>query len=165
LVIGLTTLAGLMLGPAGDALACSCLSPGSPCQNAFQVDAVFAGTVRTISVADDGSPLRPADAQIPGALQVEFAGVVPFRGIQASTVSVATAGSGAAGVTPSSRASATWCMRGAFSGTGWVTGICSRTRLLADAGDDLQFLQTLSAPAIRCVSAARSAVGTEPRHR
>ena len=46
LVIGLTTLAGLMLGPAGDALACSRLSPGSPCQSAFQVDAVFAGTVR-----------------------------------------------------------------------------------------------------------------------
>ncbi len=147
LAIGLTTLAGLMLGPAGDALACSCLSPGSPCQSAFQVDAVFAGTVRSISVADDGSPLRPADAQIPGALQVEFEGVVPFRGIQASTVSVATAGSGAAcGYAFKQGERYLVYARRNSAGTGWVTGICSRTRLLADAGDDLQFLQTLSAP-------------------
>ena len=50
-------------------------------------------------------------------------------------------------VTPSSRAK-TYLVyaRRNSAGTGWVTGICSRTRLLADAGDDLQFLQTLSAP-------------------
>ena len=31
-------------------------------------------------------------------------------------------------------------------GAGLVTGTCSRTRLLADAGEDLEFLETLSAP-------------------
>ena len=45
LLIGLTTL--MVLARAGDASACSCPSSGPPCQNAFQVDAVFAGTVRT----------------------------------------------------------------------------------------------------------------------
>ena len=62
---------------------------GPPCQNAFQVDAVFAGTVRSISaLPEDGPPLRPDEARIPRAVRVEFSSVVAFRGIQASTVSV-----------------------------------------------------------------------------
>lgn len=138
----------LVLVAARDALACSCPSSGPPCQNAFQVDAVFAGTVRSISpLPEDGPPLRPSEMRIPRTLQVEFDAVLPFRGIQASTVSVLTAGSGPAcgysfkqGVRYLVYASRN------TQGPGLVTGICSRTRPLAEAADDLRFFQTLSAP-------------------
>jgi hypothetical protein len=58
---------------------------------------VFAGTVRSVSaLPDDGPPLRPGEARIPHAVRVEFAEVGTFFGIEASTVSVVTAGGGAA---------------------------------------------------------------------
>ncbi len=148
LLIGLTTLTALILVPAGDALGCSCASSGPPCQNAFQVDAVFAGTVRSISaLPEDGPLLRPDEARIPQAVRVEFAAVVGFRGIQESTVSVVTAGSGPACGYEFKQGERylVYASRNT-DGTGLVTGMCSRTRLLADASDDLQFLQTLSAP-------------------
>src|SRR5512145_2553656 len=92
LFIGVTLLA---LVPKGDAVACSCPPSGPPCQNAFQVDVVFAGTVRSISpLPEDSPPLRPGEMRIPSTLRVEFESVLPFRGIQASNVSVLTAGSG-----------------------------------------------------------------------
>ena len=97
LLIGWTTLAALILMPAGEAWACQCEPTGPPCQNAFQVDAVFAATARSIStLREDGPPLRPGEARIPRAVRVEFGDVVAFRGISTSTVSVVTAGSGPA---------------------------------------------------------------------
>ncbi len=45
LLVGLTVLT---LASSNDGFACSCPSSGPPCQNAFQVDVVFAGTVRSI---------------------------------------------------------------------------------------------------------------------
>ena len=44
----LVGLAVLTLVSTSDALACSCPSSGRPCQNAFQVDVVFAGTARNV---------------------------------------------------------------------------------------------------------------------
>jgi hypothetical protein len=42
--VRLFTLAALLTTvPASDAFACSCYAIGPPCQNAFKVDAVFAG--------------------------------------------------------------------------------------------------------------------------
>ena len=84
LFIGVSLLA---LVSARDALACSCPSSGPPCQNAFQVDAVFAGTVRRISaLPEDGPPLRSGEMRIPRTLRVEFDSALPCRGIQASSV-------------------------------------------------------------------------------
>jgi hypothetical protein len=149
MLAGLTTFAALTLASTADALACSCGLTGPPCQNAFQVDAVFAGTVRSISaVPDDGPPLRPGEARIPRAVRVEFSGVMGFIGMQAATVSVVTAGSGpACGYAFKLGERYLVYARRAADGTGLVTGICSRTRPLADADDDLRFLQTLSTPA------------------
>lgn len=147
-LIGLTTLTVLTLAPARDASACSCPSSGPPCQNVFQVDAVFLGTVLSISaVPDDGPSLRLGEAQIWRALRVEFADVRPYRGIQGSAVSVVTAGDGAACgyAFKQGERYLVYAYRKP-DGSGLVTGICSRTRRFADAGDDLRFLQTLSAP-------------------
>ena len=148
LLIGWTTLAGLTLVPTAEAWACQCEPTGPPCQNAFQVDAVFAATARSISaLPEDGPPLRPGAGRIPRAVRVDFGDVVAFRGISTPTVSVVTAGSGPAcgyGFQPGERylvyASQT------EDGKALVTGICSRTRLLAEAAEDLRFLQALSAP-------------------
>ena len=94
LLIGLTVLA---LASARDVSACECASGGPPCQNAFQVDAVFAGTVRSmVPLPEDGPPLRPGEMRIPQTVRVEFYTVVPFRGLQGSNVTVLTAGSGPA---------------------------------------------------------------------
>ena len=82
----------------------------------------------------------------PGPSAEAFTDVVPFRGIQATTVNIVTAGSGAACGYAFKPGERTWSMRRAIQMDGLGTGICSRTRLLAEASDDLQFLQTLSAP-------------------
>jgi hypothetical protein len=147
LLIGLTTLAMVTVASAGEALACSCMASGPPCQNAFQVDGVFAGTVLSISaLPDEGPPLRPGESRIPQTVRVEFADVMAFRGVQGPALSVLTAGSGpACGYTfKVGERYLVYASRNQ-KGTGFVTGICSRTRPLADAGDDLRFLQTLSA--------------------
>ncbi len=76
LLIGWTTLAGLTLVPTAEAWACQCEPTGPPCQNAFQVDAVFAATARSISaLPEDGPPLRPGAGRIPRAVRVDFGDV------------------------------------------------------------------------------------------
>lgn len=146
LLIGLTVFT---LSTSHDGFACSCASSGPPCQNTFQVDVVFAGTVRSIvPLPDDGPPLRPGEMRIPQAVRVEFDAVVPLRGHQVSNVSVLTAGSGPAcgyGFKSGER----YLVYANRRGTELVTGICSRTRPMADAAEDLQFFQTFSAPSDR----------------
>src|SRR5438552_5991289 len=89
-----TLFVALLLTCARDASACSCAAPGPPCQNAFQVDAVFAGTVQSISpLLEDGPPLSPGESRIPRALRMEFVAVTAFRGVQGRAMSVLTAGS------------------------------------------------------------------------
>jgi hypothetical protein len=92
LLIGLTVLT---LTSTSDALACSCSSSGPPCQNTFQVDVVFAGTVRTIvPLPEDGPPLRPGEMRIPKTVRVQFDTVVPFRGLQVSNAGIKTGPNG-----------------------------------------------------------------------
>jgi hypothetical protein len=143
----LIALSLLTLGFGRDAWACSCASSGPPCQGAFQVDAIFAGTVRSISPLpdDDLPPLRPGEARMPRTVRVDFAEVHGFRGLQAATVSVLTAGSGpACGYAFKKGERYLVYARRQPDGKELVTGICSRTRLLAEADEDLRFLQTLS---------------------
>ena len=147
-LIGLSTLSALILAPLADAWACSCPSPGPPCQNAFQVDAIFVGTVRSITpVPDDQPPPPPGSFRIPREVRVEFGDVMPFRGMNGTTAALRTAGSGPScgyGFKQGGRY-LVYASR-AQDGAGLVTSICSRTRPLTEAADDLRFLQTLSAP-------------------
>jgi len=141
-----TVVVSLLLTFTRDASACSCASPGPPCQNALQVDAVFVGTVQSISpLPEDGPPLRPGEYRIPRTLRVEFVAVVAFRGIQGPAMSVLTAGSGpACGYEfKQGKRYLVYATR-TKDGTSLVTGICSRTRRLEDAGEDIRFLQTLT---------------------
>ena len=67
-----------------NASACECGGGGPPCQNAFQVDAVFLGTVRAMSTLG-GTP----DSRFPRPLVV-FAIEQAFKGVQDATVEVTT---------------------------------------------------------------------------
>ena len=148
LSFGFATLTGLLFAPVGTALACSCADPGPSCQNTFQVDAVFTGTVLSITaLPDDGPPLRPGEARMPRSLRVELSIGEAFRGIQGSTVSLTTAGSGpACGYNFKQGERYLVYAYRAKDSDELVTGICTRTRPIADASEDLEFLQTLSSP-------------------
>jgi hypothetical protein len=84
-------------------------------------------------------------------LRVEFDTLLPFRGLQAPNVSVLTAGGGSAACGYSFKRGERYLVYATRNAqvAGLVTSTCSRTRPLAEATDDLQFLQTLSAPGDR----------------
>ena len=141
----------LLLIPARHATACECEASGPSCQNYFQVDAVFSGTVQSISeVLDpDAPPLRPGEFRIPRSVRVELTLGTAFRGgITGPSVSVTTAGSGpACGYTFKVGEQYLVYARRAGGASGLVVSLCSRTRQLANAAEDLAFVQTLNASA------------------
>jgi len=141
----LLLLVVVMLAVPASAWACSCGLTGPPCQNTFQVDAVFSGVVRNITaIPEDGPPLRPNEFRFPRALRVEFDVIDTFRGLEGTTASVLTAGSGPAcgySFTQGER----YLVYASKGSAGLVTGICSRTRKLSEAREDLEFLKTLAA--------------------
>lgn len=143
-----------VIAAAGDAFACSCMEPGPPCQNAFQSDAVFAGTVVGITRVRD-----PGTGYI--SLSVEFAEVESFRELQGPTVSVLTATDGAAcgyGFKTGER----YIVYAARRGRTLSTSICSRTGPIAEAAADLQFFKSAKESATRSVFG--SVVHTEFHH-
>jgi 5-hydroxyisourate hydrolase-like protein (transthyretin family) len=125
-----------------NASACECGGGGPPCQNAFQVDAVFLGTVRAMSTLG-GTP----DAPFPRSLVV-FAIERAFRGVQDATVEVTT-GMGGGDCGYAFKNGERYIVYASRSSDGRLrTSICSRTRLAAQAADDLRFLGQLSSPAV-----------------
>src|SRR5439155_1014942 len=126
--------------------ACSCMSSGPPCQNYFQVEAVFSGTVRSISqidVKDDAPYDQPRRQRL-----VHFTVERAFRGIQGATADVTTGfGGGDCGYafkTGERYLVYAYRLKG---GSQLGTGICSRTRRLTEADEDLQFIENLAATA------------------
>jgi len=123
----------LALGTPRDGWACSCFAAGPPCQNFFEVDAVFTGTVQSISSPQDG------DGR--GMVRVEFEGVVGQREVQGPHLSITThSQSTACGYrfTPGQP----YVVYARRTATGDLeVSACSRTRPLTEAADDLRFFQ------------------------
>src|SRR5262245_1837235 len=140
----------LFLLPDRYAAACSCPRSGPACQGYFQVDAVFAGTVTSISEvpAPDAPPLRPNEFRIPRSVRVDLTISNVFRGsIRGATVSVTTAGSGpACGYTFKVGEQYLVYAYRPKDGSGLAVSVCSRTRPLANAAEDLAFFKTLNVP-------------------
>jgi hypothetical protein len=134
---GLTVL---MTALAPDASACSCGASGPPCQNYFQVDAVFLGTVQTISTIDvAGDPPYPRRV-------VRFAVTRAFKGIQGTSVEVTTGiGGGDCGFKFEKGGRYLVYARRTKDGSRLATSICSRTRPVAKADEDLRYLDDLPA--------------------
>jgi hypothetical protein len=146
LLIVTSALLSLVFAFPHEAWACSCEGGGPPCQSVFQVDAIFAGTVSGLAALpdDDLPPLRPGESRIPRQLRVDFVDVQGYRAVQGTSISVLTPGSGASCgyAFKQGQRYLVYAMRQA-NGTELVTSICSRTRLLVEADEDLRFLQTL----------------------
>ena len=119
------------------ASACSCISSGPPCQGYFQVDAVFAGAVTVISEIDG-----PPDLPYPRRL-VRFAVERGFRGVDAATAEAVT-GMGGGDCGYPFKTGERYLVYAYRNQEGRLaTGICSRTRPLAEADEDLAFIQGL----------------------
>jgi hypothetical protein len=134
-----------MIMSVADISACSCAGPGAPCQDYGQASAVFIGTPISVRTAE-----RPATRSIEEIdwtpVTFKFSVEQSFLGVQAREVEVSTGRGGGD------------CGYGFKLGTRYVvyaylysktnrltTGICSRTKPLDDAREDLDFLRSLEA--------------------
>jgi hypothetical protein len=132
----LVLVAALALAPAEDARACSCVSSGPPCQEAWSVDAVFSGTVHSIQVGQTTDPRGVAETAV-----VRFTVDEPFINVAGRSVDVT--------VTPMST-----CAYRFQTGRKYLiyarklesgvlsTSICSRTRPIEEAAEDLRYLRS-----------------------
>ena len=121
--------------------ACSCLPSGPPCQNLFQSDAVFVGTVTGIR------PMRTPETERPVLERriVAFSVEKGVRGIDGSTVDVRT-GSGGGDCGFDFKIGERYVVYAYRHPDGSLsTGICSRTRLAAEAAEDLAYFGALPA--------------------
>jgi hypothetical protein len=116
------------------------MNPGPPGQNYFRSDVVFVGTVRDIATV--------SGVDFDSGVRVEFEDVSASRGAQGTALSVFTSADSASCGYAFKRGER-YVVYGYRSkdGTRIHTSICSRTRELKDAGEDLQFFGTLSLPA------------------
>src|SRR6185503_5470300 len=133
LVLFALTTAGSLAFP-GRAAACSCLGPLPACSAFWEESAVFAGRVVKIDRTTTGE--RP--------VRVTFAVLEAFKGVNTAEVDVVTgSGGGDCGYTFSVGASYfVYGYRGAGSRE-LSTGICSRTRALAAAAEDLSYARSV----------------------
>ena len=123
--------------------ACSCLPSGPPCQNLFQSDVVFVGTVTGIR------PMRAPETErlVLERRIVAFNVEKGVRGINGSAVDVRT-GSGGGDCGFDFKIGERYVVYAYRHPDGWLsTGTCSRTRLAADAAEDLAYFGALPAPA------------------
>jgi hypothetical protein len=119
--------------------ACSCLPSGPPCQAFFRDDVVFIGTVVSISSIERAGDNPFASRRV--RLSVEKA----VRGIQGASVEIAT-GSGGGDCGYDFKPDRRYVVYGFRHPDGTITtGICSRTRAIEDASEDLQFFTALPA--------------------
>lgn len=131
----------LIAAAADDAVACSCPPHRPACEAAWNADVVFAGTVQTISHEGDDVVDGVPRLRVVFAVEQGFVHAAP--GLLAVTTGESEGGCGykfEAGkryLVYAQRA-APWRIS---------TGRCSRTRLLAEANDDLSYLRSLTSPA------------------
>ena len=121
-----------------DASACSCMPSGPPCQAAWNVDAIFAGTVRSIEL---NLEQIAGSTPIPETV-VHFEVDHPLLNAAAGPVDIVT--------TDSSTCAYRFTQGQKYlvyawkrEDGRWTTGICSRTRPFSEAAEDLKFLVTI----------------------
>jgi hypothetical protein len=131
LLLGFTAI--LSVAVPDDALACSCIPSGPPCQQAWSVPLIFAGQVLSIESTDPAN--RPF-----GPKRVRFQISESFRGVEKGEVDIHLGG---ATCDPDFIVGQEYLVYGHHrgGGPGWTTSICTRTRLLQGAGEDLQYLR------------------------
>lgn len=141
LVRVLLILLGASVGPP--AMACSCAFSGPPCRAAADASAVFVGKVIGIDNAEGAE----GGYEFYGR-RVRFEIVEAFTGVSGPNAEAYTGyGGGDCGYGfRSGRTYLVYAYREAKSAR-LVTGICSRTRPVSEAEEDLSYLRTRSDPA------------------
>lgn len=115
------------------AWACSCAADATPQLEHERATHVFVGKLVDIT---NGAPLPPGDASV----RASFAVTEVWKGPSVERITVASDGPNTSCAMVPWRKNETYLVyANAASGT-IFTNICARTRLIADAGDDLQFL-------------------------
>ena len=117
------------------------MSSGPPCQALFQSDAVFVGTVKSIGTVTESEPNQAGYERRLVTFSVERA----VRGIDGGTVAVRT-GQGGGDCGFNFQEGRRYIVYAYRHPQGWLSaGICSRTRLLSEAAEDLAFIDTMPA--------------------
>jgi hypothetical protein len=134
-IVFVLTVAGVIAAPRG-AEACSCIGPQPACSAFWDDGAVFAGRVLGIDRATTGD--RP--------VRVRFAVLEAFKGVTTAEVEVVTgSGGGDCGYSFAVGASYFVYAYRSPSSRDFSTGICSRTRALSAAAEDLSYARSVPA--------------------
>jgi Carboxypeptidase regulatory-like domain len=131
----------LLVAPlAGKAHACSCVMSGPPCQAAWTADVVFSGTVRSIERVEDG-PVEPTFHSLRVTFSVDRGYI---NGPQGAVEVTTGSGGGDCGYrfAPGKRYLVYAWKR---PPSGLTTGICSRTRPIEEADEDIKYLSSIPA--------------------
>lgn len=139
----------LLAAPAA-AWACSCSSAGPACQAFFATDVVFAGRVlsvtsqiRTVELGGGLEPMRESMAV------VRMRVIDAYKNVSDKEVDIHT-GQGAADCGYRFSVGGDYVIYAHANKGELFTSICSRTRPLSDAAEDLAFFRTMSsAPSVR----------------
>ena len=141
LLLRITILVVLFLAIRSGAEACSCIMPGPPCASYWQVDAVFSGKVTAISSVVS-APAEDSQSPWPRMRRVTLAIESAFRGVEGRSVELLT-GQGGGDCGYNFVSGERYLVYAHRSDRGLVATICSRTRLMKDAAEDLAYIQNL----------------------
>ena len=136
----LVIFAVLSVAAERPAFGCSCAMSGPPCQMTWTADAVFSGTVMSITQIED--ELLGFRRQ---SLLVKMNVDRPFLKASPGPIEIVT-GMDGGDCGYRFNVGVKYLVYAWKSGGQLTTGICSRTRPLADAQEDLQYLSTINAP-------------------
>jgi hypothetical protein len=120
--------------------ACSCVASGPPCEEFFRTDAVFVGTVRSISPIE-GSGHHPQSANSRVRLTVDRA----FRGIDGDVVELMTEPSGGQCGYPFRVGERYVVYARRHEDKNLWASICSRTQPIGQADEDRRYFERLPA--------------------
>ena len=123
---------------AGDAGACSCMPSGPPCEAAWNVGAIFGGIVRSIEVSKEESFGSTRILETVVHFEVDR----PLLNAAAGKIEIVTTGLSTCAYRFTEGEKYLVYAWKREDGR-WTTGICSRTRPIAEAAEDLEFLTTI----------------------
>lgn len=131
-MLALVLLVGALTGSgAARAERCSCVGVGVACESIWWTDAAFVGRVLSIVKPDPNSNMRTIRVDVTEA----------FKGVSPGEINVFT-GSGGGDCGVEFIVGGTYLVFGHLGQDGKLgTSICSRTRLVAEAAEDLEFFR------------------------
>jgi hypothetical protein len=134
-------VAMLTIAAVNHAFACSCMMSGPPCQATWTADVVFAGSVVSIEPFDHETLGAPYQSQL-----VKFNVERGFVHAAAGPIEIVT-GMGGGDCGYRFKTGGKYLVYASKTGSGLSASICSRTRPIAEAQEDLRYLTRMGATA------------------